>query len=266
MTLYEITNNIKNNIKYKQISNINHKKLFTKSKKLKIKKINYSEISYNIIKKYIDNSIPVIIKNIPNKYTNDFKKYSLIKEDIENPKNNIVLNQYFIPNIPNFKEFIKKNINKTIISMIQLNGNYESGKAHIDFVSSYNIYYLNKGKKRVIIIPDDNTNYLDLNLGIDNIYVKEDINIGKNNDWLNKVPSYWSFELKENELLLFNNSKCIHKFINITSGTEAFSIRVIHSDSSKLIRNANIFNIKTGLHFYKIITTNNIKRKQNKMD
>ena len=171
-----------------------------------------------------------------------------------------------MPNIPNFKKFIKNYINKTIISMIQLNGNYESGKAHIDFVSSYNIYYQNKGKKHVIILPDNNTDYLDLHIGIDNIYVKDDKNISGNNDWLNKVPSYWSFELEQNELLIFNNSKCIHKFINITKTTEAFSIRIFHSDSSKLIRNSNILNIKTALHFAKIITTNNTIRNQNKMD
>lgn len=272
MTLYEISNNLKNTFNKKNIYPNNDNNLFIKSKKLKIKKINYNEISYDILKKYIDNSIPIIIKNIPKKYTDDFKKYSLveknllIKKNIQSPKNNIILNQYFIPDIQNFKEFIKKYIDKQIISMIQLNGNYESGKAHIDFVSSYNIYYLNKGKKHVIIVPDANTRYLDLNIGIDNVYVKDDKNTSEGNDWLNKVPSYWSFELEQNELLLFNNSKCIHKFINMTKVTEAFSIRIYHSDSSKLIRNSNILNIKSAFHFSKIITSNNIKRKQNEMD
>lgn len=265
LTSYEIINNIIN-INKNTNKKVCLKKFKGQTKEMIVDKIDFKNISLKKIKKYIDNSIPLVITNIPNKFSKDFTKYSLVDNILNNHDNkNIILNQYFLPNIPNFKKFIKKYIQKTIISMIQLNGNYESGKAHIDFVSSYNIYYLHKGEKKVTILPYEYTDYLDMSVGIDNIYVKDDINIGDNNDWLKKVPSYWSFVLKENELLLFNNSKCIHKFKNTINPVEAFSIRVVHSDSSHLIRLNNIFNFKSAYHFSKIIMNNNFLREQNKM-
>jgi hypothetical protein len=263
MTLYEIINifvNIDKNLV------LNKKKFKGLTKQLPVDKIDFQDLSYHKVKKYIDDSIPLIITGIPNEFITDFKNYSLVENVLNNPKNNIILNQYFFPKIPKFKNFIKKYIRKTIISMIQLNGNYESGKAHIDFVSSYNIYYLHKGEKKVIIVPEQCTNYLDMNIGIDNVYVKDDINTNNRDDWLKKIPSYWSFILKQNEILLFNNSKCIHKFKNICEQAEAFSIRVYHSDSSHLIRRNGILNLNSAYHFSKIITNKNLLREQNKMN
>lgn len=258
MTIYETFNMIKN-YNHKKIKNIPLKFNGTTIQK-NIDIINYNDISYDIIKKYIDKSIPFIIRNVPKKYKNDVQKYSI--NSVHNfPKNNIQLNQYFNPDIPNFYKFLTKYIKKNLLSMVQLNGNYKSGVAHIDFVSSYNVYFMHRGCKKVIIVPENYTKYFYMKKSIDNVFVANDLDMD-NEEWLNNVPFYWSFILQENDILIFNNSKCIHKFQNLTTNSEVFSMRVFHSDSSYYIRKYNILNYNTALHFSKIILNKNIFRKE----
>ncbi len=280
MTLYELLNLI---INYKLNKKNKVQKIFNGiSQKISVREINYSGLNYEIIKKHIDKSIPVIIKNAPHKLFKDFEKYTIGDYDNINAKNKIILNQYFMPDIPNVKNFLNKYVKKSIASLVQLNGNYKAGSAHIDFVSTYNIYFLQRGRKKVYIVPHTNTCYLDMEKGIDNIHVREeknsddstncsisnntnDTNDTNDDKWLNKIPSYYQCELVPGDILLFNNSKCIHKFINLEKDSEVFSLRVFHSDSNPDICKNNILNFETGKHFYKIITNKNVLRYQNKL-
>lgn len=205
------------------------------------------------IKKCLDNSVPIILKNASKEIYKEHMKYSKIKENNKS-KNKPIINVHYSLNIPETKKFIKKYINKTIISTVQIGGNYITGPAHIDTSPSYNFYYLLSGKKEVIILPYQYAKYLNMKSAIDNIYVTEDKNDDK---WLKKIPGYWKGIIEKNDILIFPSSKCIHKFTNLLDDCEAFTTRLFTTDVVDIILKNDIFNIKLAYQYSKMILTSN---------
>ena len=93
--------------------------------------------------------------------------------------------------------------------------------------------------------------------GIDSVFVK---NSGDNSNWISEVPEYYGFDLKAGEVLLFNNSHCIHQFINTTGEEVVYTIRLTCFDSSPLILCNDIFNWKQAYHFSKILVNGGLAR------
>lgn len=142
--------------------------------------------------------------------------------------------------------------------MASFAGNYKSGYAHIDAFPSYNFYYVKQGKKQVYIIPHEYTCYLNMKGGIDNIYVEYDNANNNKLEWLNKVPEYYNFELETGDVLIFNNSKCIHKFTNLTNNNIIYTIRLYNTDVSTLILKNDILHYEQAYEFSNIILNGEI--------
>jgi copper oxidase (laccase) domain-containing protein len=70
--------------------------------------------------------------------------------------------------------------------------------------------------------------------------------------WLNRLPNYYHFQVHANEVLLFNNCMCIHKFENLIKNEEIYTIRLLSSDCSPLIFKKDIFNWQHIKHSIKI--------------
>lgn len=200
------------------------------------------------LSEYVKKSIPIIITDIPpNFFTTLHKNYPI--NSIKTDKLHITSNIF--PKIGNrLSTFISNNVGLPVFFMTTFIGSYKSGFAHMDSVSSYNFYYVKNGSKDVYIVPHEYTCYLDMKNGSDNVYVGED-NEGtdKLKIWLDKVPGYYHFNVNKGEVLLFNNSKCIHKFINVTGKEEIYSIRMLSNDSSPLILKNDLFNFKQAEQF-----------------
>ena len=69
-------------------------------------------------------------------------------------------------------------------------------------------------------------------MGYDSVFVKDDKADGSSLGWLDTIPGCYEFEVSEGDILLFNNSACIHKFLNLTHNPEIFTMRLVHADAS----------------------------------
>lgn len=219
-----------------------------------ITRIHYNDLHKNTLSKYIDKSEPVILIGMPEFYLKEITKIHS-KEILTIDK--LVLNTYIFPNLKKLSTFINNYINKKILILIHFSGKYKQGLAHLDSGSSYNFYFLKKGKKQVYIIPQEYTKYLDLQYGEDNVFVKDD---KLNLLWINKLPEYYNFILNENEILIFNNVKTIHKFKNLNGDEEAYSVRLSNMDANGLVLKKNIFNYELMTKFFDNLTKSNIIR------
>ena len=101
-------------------------------------------------------------------------------------------------------------------------GSYQQGVAHIDVAPcTVNFYYLRRGRKEVIIAPPHATRALSgMRRGYDSIWVpgsnEMPSKVAPEETYLRNLPAYYRFELKENSLLVFNNSGSLHHFKNLT--------------------------------------------------
>lgn len=210
----------------------------------------------NVLQKYITNSIPIIITNIPTTYFEHLRtKYPI---PITFSKD-LIIKEYVLPFIgAALTYFIMKYIQKPIIYMASFSGRYKAGVAHIDSLSTYNFYYVQEGAKEVWIVPDKYTKYIDMSEGIDNVFVEKDgAELNNLEDWLyNKVPSYYHFKLQKGEVLLFNNANSIHKFSNVTGREEIYTIRLGSTNASELILRNDLCNWKQAEHYYNMVTSN----------
>ena len=164
---------------------------------LKIKKISwYDKNSIKIINNHIKTSTPIIVKNIPKKYFEKLENKN--EEKMKNENKNICnINNKILPrNIGEIENVIKYLLNKKILYIAKLTGNYSSTYAHLDFIPSYTFYYLKNGKKKIILIPME---YSDEHLtkGNDGLY---DINSLKNKNWYLKYKSYYNSMNKQEQL------------------------------------------------------------------
>ena len=212
----------------------------------------------NILQHYIEHSIPVIITNTPN---NLFLFNNLNNQKLQNDGTKMRIREYIFPTLTkSLDDFINSYINKKVMYMAEFSGNYPAGFSHIDSMSSYNLYYLKCGRKEVYIIPPECTAYVNMKHGIDSIYVEDDSTGVDKLEWLNKLPHYYHFFINDGDVLLFNNSKCIHKFINKIGNELAYSIRLFSTDASSLILYSDIFNWPRSKHFTEIYKNNGIVR------
>jgi hypothetical protein len=232
---------------------------------LEIKKIDYSEIESNMksISESIQNSIPFILTNIPKEYFEILETNYYSEIDIEDNQNILIFNTYLFPTLDKLSTFIKKITDMSVLYMATFQGNYKAGYAHIDSFTSYNFYYLKSGTKRVWLLPKENTQYLNMKNGIDSIYVEDDNSDTNKLEWLNTTPSYYDFNLNSGEVLIFNNSNCIHKFENLTRNNMAYTIRLMSNNCNTLVLKHDIMNWEMSKHYANIILNKKINRETN---
>lgn len=204
----------------------NPKDIISFNGKPEILKPQYLKFSSKFMNIPFKESIPVIITDIdPDmiKFINNYLPRNRSKENVlnlsyENPLN-IINSKY--------GKWIMYQSKLPIFHSGVFFGNYKAGQAHIDTTLAYNFYFMIRGVKEVIIVPKGFEKYLNMYY-TNQVNVKDDDN--KNNDkkWLKKLPYYYRFKLKKNELLIFNNSACIHKFFNLRDNNASLSTRVFN--------------------------------------
>ena len=65
--------------------------------------------------------------------------------------------------------------------------------------------------------------------------------------------AYYEFDVGEGDVLLFNNSACIHKFMNLTENPEIFTMRLFTTDASPLTLRNDLFNWTGAKYFTGIL-------------
>lgn len=182
------------------------------------------------LKKYLENSIPVIVENVDSKSLTYFKNKTITEKQFTDGNIFIKSNGIIETMQTNIGKWVLTKSRRPIIMSSIFTGKYRSGISHIDVMPSYNFYTMLEGTKEVLIIPIEFESYVDLNNGIHNIHVsnepKGEHKI-ENLPWLQNIPYYYRFDLQPNQMLIFNNSANIHKFINKNDITKALTIRVL---------------------------------------
>ena len=235
------------------------KRIKIKENLLKIKKISwYDKNSIKIINNHIKTSTPIIVKNIPKKYFEKLENKN--EEKMKNENKNICnINNKILPrNIGEIENVIKYLLNKKIFYIAKLTGNYSSTYAHLDFIPSYTLYYLKNGKKKIILIPME---YSDEHLtkGNDSLY---DIDSLKNKNWHLKYKSYYNFYLFKDDVLFFNNTSFLHKFVNMKYST-AFLIRMSNEYTLPIVLKNQIWNWNWAKYSQKLIFENIMRNTEN---
>jgi hypothetical protein len=109
-------------------------------------------------------------------------------------------------------------------------GRYSQGKSHIDLgPNTYNCYFLRKGVKDIVIGPPEVTKNIPFTPGIDGLYIPD--SECEKREYLASLPYYYRVDLGAQEMLVFNNSSCLHHFRNVVdpkdgSHPEALTLRV----------------------------------------
>lgn len=238
----------------KYIINFNNKKPVQQNFKKGLVKIN--KISWNnknvieTINSYFKTSIPLIVKDMPKDY---FEKLETINDEINDEKDylkeNVFIKNRILPrNLGKLGSFINKDLKKNILYIAKLTGSYKNTYAHIDYVPSYTFYYLKKGKKKIILIP---IKYSDKYIvkGDDCVYDKDSMH---KENWYKKYPSYYKFNLKEGEVLFFNNTSCLHKFEN-RKISKAFLMRISNEYTLDSVLKCQLWNWKWAKYSYKLV-------------
>jgi len=210
------------------------------------------------IKKCLNETKPFIIKNIPQNFFENAS--TIVSSDIKESFGNLDVgyNDYIVGDKLN--KLIKDVTGMPIIFVTSMGGKYVGNRAHIDSYISYNFYYVNKGEKMVWIIPEEYTNTIELKNALDHLYVKAD-GVGTTNlDWLNKIPYYYKFNIKAGDVLVFNSSKCIHKFINVNGNEQARSIILYTTEASPLVVKHNIGNWELAKYYSYFVVNKKLER------
>lgn len=213
------------------------------------------ELRYQDLQKYIYDSEPFVLDKIPGSFFKPLTDNYPIRSHSPSNSSFIQIQQYTFPRkLEALDGLIYRLTKKPVIYMASFSGNYTSSYAHIDSMSSYNFYYLKKGHKEVYIVPHEYSHLLDLGNGIDNVFVSEDDqSVDKVRSWIRKIPQYHHFVLNESQVLVFNNAKCIHKFINLSAKEEIYTIRLFSADPSLTGLRNDLFNWKQAMHYANII-------------
>ena len=148
------------------------------------------------------------------------------------PKDKLLIDQFTMPKLGKLADWIKTNTGKGVAYMARFSGGYSGGFAHIDSFPSYNFYYMKEGRKKVYIIPRQFNPLLDLANGYDSVFVKDDTADESQLEWLDRLPGYYQFEVESGDVLMFNNSACIHKFMNLTDHPTIYTVRLFSADAS----------------------------------
>lgn len=199
-----------------------------------------------IIQAFMSRSEPVIIKNLPKETFSALARGSQYapapKEDLVQ-KRTVLINFFLRPRaLGGIGDWIKKNVNQSVLYMLRFSGSYSSIPAHLDGFT-YNIYHLAKGRKRVWICPRQYNHLLNLRSDRNAVVIPGSDRTSSNHlKWIESVPGVWAFELEAGDLLIFNNTACVHKFVNVTEVPEVFSMRVLTGNLSPVLAKHHIFN------------------------
>ncbi|KAJ3409059.1 hypothetical protein HDV05_004591 [Chytridiales sp. JEL 0842] len=180
------------------------------------------------LRKYTSVSEPVIITGLPPHFFKDLSKCNPLKPTptpSEATKGKMYVHESTFPVTSYLGDFIYKATSKIVIYLLCFRGDYTSGYCHIDSFPTTNCYCLFKGAKDVILVPIENSPYLDCVTGFDSVYIKN--SSGMDMEWVDQVPWHYRFTLNEGEVLFFDNGTLFHKFINIETGEQplAYSLR-----------------------------------------
>lgn len=194
------------------------------------------ELGPDTLSKYVKRSEPVIIKGVDAKlFNSSLAEYAPEEtpEQVAKGVPNLHINFWLLPSVGGAGAWINKHLPwKPILYMARFSGAYKAGYAHIDTFPSYNFYYVRRGRKRVILVPRQYNDAVNLKGGYDSNFVGDDAPDMSKLEWIDRLPGVWEFELEAGDVLLFNNSACIHKFMNLTHNPEIFTIRLLHDDAS----------------------------------
>lgn len=206
------------------------------------------EVTPSIIKGFVRRSEPVIIKNMPKDTFSALApggKYHSEMSQEAMEKGTLHMNIYSFPRgLGKFGRWIQEHVPKwPVLYMARFSGSYKSGYAHIDTVGTYNVYYVARGRKNVWILPRQYNHLLRFKRGYNAAFIPGSDGIGTESLWwTEKVPGVWEFDLVEGDVLIFNNTACLHKFANATKNPVIFTTRLLNLDFSPVIAKNDIFN------------------------
>lgn len=141
------------------------------------------ELRYRDLRRYISTSEPFVLDEIPDAYfeflIENYPIHSSQNSSSSSSQNSssfIQIQQYTFPRKlgKTLDALIYRLTKKPVVYMASFSGNYISSYAHIDSFSSYNFYYLKKGRKEIYIVPHEYSHLLQLERGSDNVFVSED--------------------------------------------------------------------------------------------
>ena len=234
-----------------------------------------------IIADFLARSEPVIIHGMPHDLFEPLRTHypiPTIDDDDDNRNDTMIIQQHMFPLRlgPLGTEIRRLTGGRRTVYLASMSGTYSAGVAHIDSFASYNFYYVQKGQKEVFIVPHEHTSLFDLQSGIDNVFVAEDDythnhhqhrhhhdnadNSDKNSShysWLDRLPYYYRFLLNESQVLIFNNAKCVHKFVNqgvpFPGAEQIYTLRLFSTDPDMTALRNDIFHWRQAQEYAHIL-------------
>jgi len=219
---------------------------------IEIKRLKAEELDDGTLRRFIQHSEPVIVKGVPRALFDALDEYRPVIPE-GGPTDKLLIDQFTLPRLGSLGGWIKSHTGKAVAYMARFSGGYAGGYAHIDSFPSYNFYVMKKGRKRVFIVPRQYNPLLNLANGYDSVFVADDTADTSQMEWLDALPGYYEFELDEGDVLLFNNSACIHKFLNLTQNPEIYTLRLFSGDASPLTLRNDFFNWPGAKYFASIL-------------
>jgi hypothetical protein len=210
------------------------------------------ELSLDTLRSHIQHSEPIIIKGMSPDLFGPLDSYAPPLPPTA-PGDKLLIDQFTLPRLGVLSDWIREYTGKRVAYMARFCGGYAGGFAHIDSFPSYNFYYVKKGRKKVYIVPRQYNSLLDLANGYDSVFVKNDTADESQMEWLQSLPAYYQFEVEQGDVLLFNNSACIHKFMNLTEDPIIYTVRLFSGDASPLTLKNDVFNWQGAKYFGSIL-------------
>jgi len=208
--------------------------------------VSKGEVTPAIVKEFVSRSEPLIIKNLPKELFSVFASggpYSPPVSEELKQKGTLNMNVFLLPSLGKFSQWISEHVGKPAWNLVRFSGSYKSGYAHIDMGGTYNIYYVARGRKKVRICPRQYNHLLPFESGYNSAFIPGSHGHSPSSFmYIKKVPGVWGFDLEEGDLLIFNNTACVHKFINLTKNPLIFSTRVLNLDMSPVAAKNDILN------------------------
>lgn len=216
-------------------------------------RLNAADLTPETLREYVVRSEPVVIEGVDPEVFKSLSKYAP-EVPPGYPTDKLLIDAYVLPLLgtPLFA-WIKAHIGPPILYLARFSGGYKGGFAHIDSFPSYNYYYVRRGRKKVNIVPRQYNPLIKFGAGYDSMFVLEDAADESKLEWMDKIPALYEFEVSEGDVLLFNNSACIHKFMNLSENPEIFTLRLFTTDASPLTLKNDLFNWTGAKYFTSIL-------------
>ena len=218
-----------------------------------------NQVTPSIIQGFISRSEPVIIQNLPKDTFSALTpggQYSPPSTEAKVKRGNVILVNYLWPRaLGAFGQWIQKNIQRQAYTMVRISGNYGGTPAHMDGFGDQ-VYYVARGRKRVWICPRQYNHLLEFQSGANTVWIPGSGRTSSDpNNWIQSVPGVWALELNAGDVLLFNNSTCVHKFENVSEDPEIFSLRMWLSNLSPVTARHHMGNWNEARYWAGLILT-----------